>query len=62
LVTLGSLEERGQMMLWLKWDNRRAIIIWLKRAEDDVSVEKFAMRMGSGMFYGQSNTEKQQDL
>ena len=56
-------EERGQeMMSWLKWDNRRAIIIWLKRAEDDVSVEKLAMRMGSGMFYGKSNTEKQQDL
>ena len=50
------------MMSWLKWDNRRAIIIWLKRAEDDVSVEKLAMRMGSGMFYGQGNTEKQQDL
>jgi hypothetical protein len=53
LVTLGSLEERGQeMMSWLKWDNRRAIIIWLKRADDDdVSAEKLAMRMGSGMFY-----------
>jgi hypothetical protein len=38
-------------MSWLKWDNRRVIIIWLKRAEDDVSAEKLAMRMGSGMFY-----------
>jgi hypothetical protein len=35
-------EERGQeMMSWLKWDNRRVIIIWLKRAEDNVISEKF---------------------
>jgi hypothetical protein len=35
-------KERGQeMMSWLKWDNRRAIIIWLKRAEDNVISENF---------------------